>query len=143
MCSRRLVRKRLLALAISTVFALGCGSMDVRDATRMKSLDVTLNNYDKLIRWSLFSEAARYVRPRSVDAPGVDVRHLQGVHVTQLTPVTQGLSDDRMEARVRNRIDYYWDDSGVIRSLTDDQVWWYDEASHRWYLDGSLPAFVK
>jgi hypothetical protein len=72
----------------------------------------------------------------------VDFDFLKGIRVTSYEVVSKQLLPEQMEAKVTVSIDYYHDSMGTIRTISDHQLWWYDESQERWVLDGELPDFA-
>lgn len=125
--------------------ALLCACTPVTGGNRLRALDDTLKTYDRLVRWGLYDEAARYLRPRATSAPApeFDAARYEGLRVTSLEAVSLTVEESGDEARVQNRLQYYWDHAPAVRTLTDTQTWWYDARERHWFLDGSLPAFER
>ncbi len=117
------------------------GCRDVPSERRAISLDTTLKTYNKLVRWGEFRDAANYLVAREGGERDLDFSEFEGVRITGLELMSQGMADDGLEVRVQNRIHYYRDDSAVLRTVVDNQLWWYDEERKRWFLDGRLPDF--
>lgn len=112
-------------------------------AKRQENLDTSLNSYLKLIRWGNFGGAAQYIRHREKGTPAPRAREdLEGVRVTFYEIVSQGSSDDQREALVAVALGFYHVDSGIVHRFHDRQVWWFDEAAKRWFLEGDLPDFA-
>ncbi|MGH8657534.1 MAG: hypothetical protein ACREV4_03360 [Gammaproteobacteria bacterium] len=121
-------------------FLDGCASMQA--AQRQENLDISLNTYLKLIRWGHFDTAAQYIRHREKEGPPPRARdNLEGVRVTFYEVLSQGLSDNQKEALVAVTLGFYDVDSGIVHRFHDRQMWWFDEAAKRWFLDGDLPDF--
>ncbi len=122
-------------------FVDGCASMQA--AKRQENLDTSLNTYLKLIRWGHFEAATQYIRDREKEAPAPRARdYLEGIRVTFYEILSQGLSDDKKEALVAVALGFYHVDSGIVHRFHDRQVWWFDEAAKRWFLEGDLPDFA-
>ncbi|MCP5143573.1 MAG: hypothetical protein H6978_02000 [Gammaproteobacteria bacterium] len=139
------MKRHVLAVAAVMLGALlvlgGCNS--VREDRSLRALDETLRAYDRLIRWGLFDEALNYVRTRDGRDLEINLENYEGVHVTRLDPQAQALADDNTEARLQNRLQYYLDNAAVVKTTTDNQLWWYDEEAKRWFLDTGLPVFER
>ncbi|MGH8602439.1 MAG: hypothetical protein ACREXR_06580 [Gammaproteobacteria bacterium] len=114
----------------------------MRAAQRQENLDTSVNTYLKLIRWGHFDAAAQYIRHREKEGQVPRARdNLEGVRVTFYEVLSQGLSDDQKEAAVAVNLGFYDVDSGIVHRFYDRQMWWFDEAAKRWFLDGDLPDF--
>lgn len=132
---------RLLLLGLVLVFA-GCASAPMLGKqNRTNSLEASAESYRKLIRWGYFDEAAKYLRnPDGTPAPA-DLARVARYRVTAYAVASSLLADNGKEARVVAVIEYYEIDAGVVASLRDQQLWWFDDADKHWYLASGLPAF--
>lgn len=133
----------------------GCARME--EHSRERAFQEDIGEYGRMIRWGFYDAALAFVRESSseessggdgegaADTPmEVDTEALKGIRVTSYEILSQRFSPrDPDRAVVRARIEYYREDSPVVRRLTDEQHWWYDEEAGRWYLDGSLPDFSR
>ena len=131
-------------LLIAAVVALSaCNPVkSMQSRQRVDKLDAVVDTYRKLIRWGYFDQAAQYVKARDGSALEADAEELARFKVTGYAVADRWLADTGVEARVLARIDFYEVESGVARSMKDEQLWWYDEADERWYLGSSLPQFA-
>ena len=129
----------LIALLLGTLAA--CGSLPLGKSDRAVVLEAALNNYRKLIRWGYYDEAAKYLRMPDGQTITADLKAAARYRVTNYTVSNSFVADDGKEARVIAAVEYYEIDSGVIRLLHDQQMWWYDATGKRWYLASPLPHF--
>lgn len=133
------VIRTVLTVTILTLLA-ACNRLPNREE-RSLTLDGAVNNYRKLIRWGYYDEAAKYLRTPDGKPFAADLKNAARYRVTGYNVSNQLLADDGKEARAIAAIDYYELDSGVIHTLHDAQMWWYDEKEKRWYLQSPLPRF--
>ena len=134
---------QLSMAAVLVVLIAGCGTIPLGKADRATVFDAAVNNYRKLVRWGYYDEAAKYLRTPDGKPFAADLRNAARYRVTDYTVSNQLLSDDGKEGRVIASIDYYELDSGIIRSMHDEQKWWYDAEGKRWYLQSPLPQFGR
>lgn len=134
---------RISWAALVLTMLAACGAIPLGKVDRATVFDAAVNNYRKLVRWGYYDEAAKYLRTPDGKPFAADLKNIARYRVTDYTVSNQFLSDDGKEARVIATIDYYQLDSGVIRSLHDDQKWWYDAKGKRWYLQTPLPRFGR
>ena len=113
----------------------------VTKGQRGTALQASVETYRKFIRWGYYDEAIKYLRHRDGSSGSVDLGRVARHRVTSYEISDQILTDDGKEARVVAVIEYYEIDTGVIHSLRDEQLWWFEDEGKRWYLDSSLPAF--
>ena len=108
----------------------------------MNAFDHQTRVYGKLVRWGLFDQAAemRLAKEGSLDPVPLD--KLKEIRVTSYRIVRSKVSPDRKEAVVYATIDYYHERQNQVRTLNEQQMWWYDEEQEKWFLDGDLPDFL-
>jgi len=130
----------LLALLI-VVCATACGSAGMK--SRVSSLDDTMRQYSKLVRWAEYEAAAKHIVFRDREPEVLDNAALRDIRVTKYSEIDRTINEEATEATIRVRIEFYDEDSAVIRTISDTQTWWYDEESKRWFLDDELPDFSQ
>ena len=110
-------------------------------SARMDSLDRTLKDYDRAIRWGQF-DAVYAFRKWEDDQRPVAPKSLQNLRVTQYKVLSSDLSIDKLSYTQVVKIHYYLLDSPRERQVTDRQKWKYDEEQKRWWLISEIPAFL-
>lgn len=127
------------------VFLLGgCGGVrSVSEQGRANAFEAAVTTYTKLIRWGYFEEAANYVRSKDGSEIKLDLDRVARYRVTSYNNASQLTADNDREGRVLALIEYYEIDSGVVQQLRDEQYWWHDAETKRWYLNSGLPPFGK
>ena len=130
------------AALLGLVLALGCASVESKQ--RLESLDQSLSTYGKALRWGDYEEAALYRLPHD-GRPVMPVNRddFKDIRVISYQVFEQRLNRAQTEARVTMSISYYHEDTGTVRSITDQQTWWYEPNQKRWFLDGDLPEFAR
>ncbi len=138
----RSVRKLFWIVVVAGLAAMlaGCGSLAERKQINTFKKDT--RDYGRLLRWRGYEGAAQYLRTPDGAPIAVSTRGLEDIRVTSYEIVRSQLTPDGKSATVEAMIDYYNERENRIRSLSDQQHWWYDEEAERWYLDGRLPPFV-
>lgn len=139
----RAVAQIAKVLLLGLVLALiGCASSPMLGKQkRTNSLDASVESYRKLIRWGYFDEAAKYLRTPDGEPAPADLARVARYRVTAYKVASSMLADSGKEARVVAMIEYYEIDAGVLGTLRDQQLWWFDDADAHWYLASGLPAF--
>ena len=124
----------LLAWALPCAMLLACTT----DVFLMKR-DDTFNRYASAIRWGGFEEAQGFQDPAV--RTKLDLAWLKTIHVSgyEIFYVKDDTSSKLVELTVK--INYYNEQEGVDKSLTDRQVWIFNEEKNKWILESSLPAF--
>jgi len=113
----------------------------VAKRSRTDDFDAAVKTYGKLLRWGYYDEAAKVLRARDGSAVDADLTRVARYRVTGYDIGSKLVADTGREGRVVALIEYYDVDSGVVKELRDEQFWWYDDDTKRWYLGSSLPAF--
>lgn len=132
---------RLLLLGLVLLCTACASAPMLGKQKRTNSLEASVESYRKLIRWGYFDEAAKYLRnPDGTPAPA-ELERVARYRVTAYAIASSLLADNGKEARVVAVIEYYEIDAGVVASLRDQQLWWFDDADKHWYLASGLPAF--
>lgn len=129
----------LILMALTVVSVAGCNT--IKEERRGNELTMSLRTFSKLLRWGMFEDASQYLRNPDDEKIAVDLDRLEGVKVTDFETISEGMSEDGMEATITSQVAYYRQDTGVLREIRYRQVWWYDPEVERWFLDGSLPDF--
>lgn len=119
--------------------ATGCSSM--KSKNKVDVLDSSVRSYAQHIRWKRFDIAESLQKMREGEPPPVDEQRLKDVHVTRFETSSIIMDDEKKEARVKISYSYYFDANPVVREATATQLWWFDETSEHWFLDGGLPEF--
>ncbi len=130
------------ALLCAAALALaGCAEMDAKD--RLTSLDTSVNDYGSALRWGQYREATRFRLPRSGAVPAPDLEPLEHIRLTSYEITDQIVNAETTEARIEVVIGYYHDDIGRVDTLRQTQIWWYEAAQERWFLETGLPPFMQ
>ena len=139
---------RLSVLMLLGLVALsGCATLETKE--RMVTLEASVKRYGKAIRWGDYDVAASFVRQRDTQAPekssvsdvGASLPNSHGVRVVQHEVRIGAASEEATEANMVAVFTYHLDDSTRVRVLSQNAIWWYDEATQAWFLEGSLPNF--
>ena len=100
-----------------------------------------VKTYGKLIRWRAYDDAAAYVVRRDDQAVNINSELLKEIRVTKYEVLSVQLDEEKSEAQVVAEISYYHERVNNVHTIQDMQLWWQDEESGRWHLDGQLPDF--
>jgi hypothetical protein len=106
---------------------------------RDSEFEDTTNAYATAIRWGEFDVARHMMRladPQSSKQPPVG-----NVKVTAYETLRTTHTTDGNEVNITVRIDYYHMDTMKVKSITDQQVWKYDNDDQHWYITTALPEF--
>ena len=135
------IAARLLA-GLLLLFLAGCsGIPNIPKQSRALAFEKAATSYSKLLRWGYFDEAAAYLRAQDGSLIDPELARVARYRISSYKPLSQLVADTGREGRVVAAIEYYDIDSGVLKTLRDEQFWWYDDETERWFLGSPLPAF--
>jgi hypothetical protein len=102
-------------------------------------MDDTLNSYASAIRWGLFEKAAQFQNPAKRSR--LDLAWLKNIHIASYSQIyrKEDLGGNILEQTVEIR--YFNEQVGVEQSITDRQLWRYDEEKQKLMLETGLPEF--
>lgn len=124
----------LMALTAGAAILLACTS----DIFLMKR-DETLNRYAMAVRWGEFEKAREFQLP-AFRKP-LDEAWLKNIHISTYDTVFTREDATGKSVEQTVEIHYFNEQAGVEKSLTDRQVWRFDEDAERWVLMTDLPTF--
>ena len=107
-----------------------------------EQLHTEVKTYGKLIRWRAYDEAAGYIRSPEDKSVIVDTEAYKEIRVTKYQLLTIELNEEQQEANVTAEISYYHERVNNVHTIVDNQLWWRDPDSGRWFINGSLPALT-
>jgi len=128
----------LLSLTIAALVA-GCGGYQTRK--RAESLDEATTNFETLLRWGEFEDAGKYAISRKGEPEKLDLKFLKHIRVTSYEITDQAMASDQSEAAVTAVIGFYDDESAVLHTMHNKQIWWYDADAQHWFMDSGFPDF--
>jgi hypothetical protein len=121
---------RIFALLLTAILLQACASVD--DSKKSITFDKTLYYYESAMRWADFPAANSLRRYKGDPAPVTNPEKLRRIKVTGYDVVT---------VYITVKISYYDEDNLKLMSLTDNQVWQFDENQQVWYISTPLPVF--
>ncbi len=129
-------------LVLAGLTLTGCAG----SSQQTKTLELTLNQYEQIIRWSQWDGAVDLLAPEYLQNNPItrlDMDRLRLFRVTAYTvrsaiPFDAGMGlSQTVEIRLFNR------NRAVERTLIDRQEWRYDPDRERWFLHSGLPDVTK
>lgn len=133
-------RRFPVALALCGLLPWGCGT--ISNDSRNISFQAATFGYESALRWGNFATAFGYLDPdlrKDKELPTV----FKGLRVTgyEIIPAPLAANESEELATQSAKIDYYYDDRYVLKSLVDRQTWRYDSKLNNWWLTTGLPKF--
>ena len=129
---------RRLLLGLLTFALAGCAN--VQRSQRDALLASEAHSYTAAIRWGELDAANKYLRTREGLVPKLDSRRYRGVKVTDYQYRLEATGTPG-ETLMNARFTYYRENSARLRTLDTQGLWWYDEKSGAWFLEGAPPDF--
>ena len=130
-----------LGLTVSLLVVLIAGCTGVLNLAQQNRFDKTSRAYEKVIRWSDFEEAVQYLNDTAKKKNPPDLKKLKHIKVIEYKVNRTTLMKDKSQVFQIAEIQYYRDDSNVVKTITDKQLWEYDASLRNWYLLSGLPDF--
>jgi hypothetical protein len=124
------------ALLMVGLLLSGCASSF--DFRRQDTFEERVRQYGNLIRWSEF-EAAEYFL--ASDNTGKRPKAPNDVHITGYQVKRMLVAADARKAGQTVDITYFMSGNLRVKTLTDEQLWEFDDARNDWYLKSGFPAF--
>ena len=131
--------KRIITLLLGAILLQACAAVD--DSKKTISLDKSLYYYESAMRWADFAAANSLRRYEGEPAPATDPARLKHIKITGYDVISTKPSDDESTVYITVKISYYDEDNLKLRSLTDNQVWNFDDTQKIWYITTALPEF--
>lgn len=132
-------------LILLVLLSAGCASIvSPGEEKRGRALFEATDTYRKMVRWGQYEQAAQYLRGKGeekIESP--DLERMQRYRVVGYHQADQIASAEGTEVRAIVMIEYYEIDSGVTRTVRDEQYWWYEETEKRWFLGTPMPVFGR
>jgi hypothetical protein len=132
------VQTRLLLIAGLVLGLAAC----VTSGARQDELTITVRSYENTIRWGRIPAAYDFLRPDIVGTAEIP-KGLDEIKVTGYDRLTGLIPTDEERQRFRTSavIRYVHIDRQVERSVTDQQVWEWDDEAKRWWRANPIPSF--
>lgn len=110
----------------------------VSDVFMMKR-DEIINRYASAIRWGEFEKAAQFQSP--AHRTRLDEAWLKNIHIATYKTlyVNENPTSNIVELGVEIR--YFIEPSGSEKTITDRQIWRFEDDQDKWMLESPLPAF--
>jgi type II secretory pathway pseudopilin PulG len=128
---------RWTPLLLAALLLAGCTGAQQRE--RLSTLDEALRQFGAALRWARYMDAYAYVRVRNGENPPPDFSRYDNFRITSYEIQRSLIDEETRQAIVSIEIGYYHDAQGALRKASDKQIWYYEDETKRWYLDGDLP----
>jgi hypothetical protein len=140
--NRTPIATRNISLLLCTaLLAAACAG-----SNQTRTLDLTLTQYEKLVRWSEWDLALDFLAPdylQNNPVTPLDLDRLRLFRVTQYNVRSSVPYDNGTGLRQAVEIRLFNRNRAVERVIMDRQDWRYEEASQRWLLHSGLPDVTR
>lgn len=137
------MRRHLMLLVLAAMFVMlaGCSTNKADE----KLLESTLENYASVIRWGNFEDAIAYVDPVVLKEHPMTALDLARYHQVRVTAYNEQPFKPVGELEVRQVVEVgiVNNNTQVMRSIIDRQLWRYDLKEKRWWLMTGLPDITQ
>ena len=100
-----------------------------------------MTSYEIALRWAMYEDALSYHVSPEGEQPEVDLEAVKAFSVTRINIAEKLMNGDQDEAYVRIIVDYYQEETGVVRTVKLEQYWWYNEDLRQWFTKSDFPDF--
>ncbi len=139
---RRTHMKKSVIIILLCLLVVSCGGR----MSKKQSLDHTLYQYAKVMRWSDFNTALSFFSPDIEDEKKpkrLDIDRINQFSVSSYvpSPIMPGDSDNSILQNVQIKL--YNKHTKREKVVIDQQVWEYDDEIKKWWLLSGLPNLTQ
>jgi hypothetical protein len=121
------------------VLLVGCATYS--EIRQMDKFEETAEAYKKAITWSEFDVASSFIRAKDGEEDSLNLEPFKAFKVASYDLKRAIPSADKTRVIQIVEISYFRIRTLVLKSLSDRQVWEYDDAKGHWFLKSGLPNF--
>lgn len=136
-----MMKMNLQQFLICFLVPLLVGCANIQDLTKLDHFDTTSRAYSHHIRWSEFEDAAIFLKPSEDDSNARDPELIKMIRVTDYLIKTTAVSDDQTKVVQMVDISYYRNDSMILKTIREKELWEWDAEKQQWELSSGLPKF--
>jgi hypothetical protein len=131
---------RTVGLLLVVALLSGCKTLNMMQDKKEESLQETLKNYRTAIRWGYPGQAYNYLH-KDLAAKAVIPSNLNNISITDYKVVQPPDLVSEKQASQTAVISYIFDDRQVEKSLTDRQLWEFNEDTTSWTRINPIPEY--
>lgn len=133
----RILRSGGVLLCLALIMT-GCSAIE-KDR-RAVGLQAATHGYESAVRWGYLENAFGFLHPDLREGQTLPV-NMGGLRVTSYDVIQPPVIQPDGSATQIVIIDYLFEDTQVVKRLTDRQIWRWDETGGGWWLHSGLPQF--
>jgi hypothetical protein len=133
-----------MILRLSFIFLVGitlCACEAIKSKEQANRLDITLQDYEKALRWAEYRAVASYHVSREKTPLVVDIEHAKNFSVTGINILEKTINPEVTEAVILAEISYYSKEYGTVKTLRQEQHWWRVPEGKAWLIESDFPEF--
>ena len=131
----------LVHIVLICMLCVLSGCQKVQTQKRVNNFDKSMTSYEIALRWAMYEDALSYHVSPEGEQPEVDLEAVKAFSVTRINIAEKLMNGDQDEAYVRIIVDYYQEETGVVRTVKLEQYWWYNEDLRQWFTKSDFPDF--
>ena len=131
--------KRNIAICILVLLAFGCAKY--KELTRFKQFDDISVSYEHAIRWSDFDYASAFVPVSESEDQSPSPEIIKLVRGTDYKVRQTAASKDENQVVRIVEVSYYRSDKMIVNTITERELWVWDDEKKQWNLKSGLPDF--
>jgi hypothetical protein len=137
-------RLPLLKISVVQCVSLLCvlvlvGCAMIEEKKQQESFEDITEVYGKAIRWGKFEVANGFRANKGKEEERPDFEYLKNIKVTSYELKAVNISEDGKVVQQDVEIEYYKIEQFIEKTITDSQLWKYNEEEGRWFLHSELP----
>jgi hypothetical protein len=131
---------RTIGLLLMVTLLTGCKTLNMMQDKKEESLQETLKNYRTAIRWGYPGQAYNYLH-KDLAVKAVIPSNLNNISITDYKVIQPPDLVSEKQASQTAVISYIFDDRQVQKSLTDRQLWEFNEETTSWTRINPIPEY--
>lgn len=131
---------KTVGLLLVVALLSGCKTLNMMQDKKEESLQETLKNYRTAIRWGYPGQAYNYLH-KDLAAKAVIPANLNNISITDYKVIQPPDLVSEKQAGQTAVISYIFDDRQVEKSLTDRQLWEFNEETTSWTRINPIPEY--
>ena len=128
-----------IMIGLTVVLLFGCAK--INDFTKLDAFDTTSKAYSHAIRWSEFDDAALFIKPSDDTSLSPAPEVIKMVRVTDYVIKKTAISEDQTKVFQIVEVSYYRNDTMVVKTIREQELWEWDAEAQKWELSSGLPDF--
>lgn len=128
-------------IGFCALLLVGCAQ--IQNFTKLDHFETTSRAYSHAIRWSEFEDAAIFLKSSEgdSDSESPDPEFMKMIRVTDYIIRKTAVSEDQTRVVQIVDVTYYRNDSMIVKTIREKELWEWDAETQKWELTSGLPKF--